>query len=175
MNPVHGLPSSCHQRSPFHYIDSHTTQTVTCLSGLQFPSSIALITHSHLLTIRHALQALAFLVQIAEYCSAFITHLVIAVLWNHSVFPVLKFSLVLFIPELYSLSWIFLSPCHLDTLCPCLDYHHVFGLFLFVLPPRLYSPPIDPVCSLDCSCVLPVPCLFAGVSTLSVFFDHVSV
>ncbi len=55
MNPVHGLPSACHQKSLFGYIDSHTTQTVTCHSGLQFPSSIALITHSHLLLIRHAL------------------------------------------------------------------------------------------------------------------------
>ncbi len=51
MNPVHGLSSTCHQRSLFHYIDSHTTQTVTCHSSLQFPSSIALITHSHLLPI----------------------------------------------------------------------------------------------------------------------------
>ncbi len=46
-NPVRGLPSDCHKRSPLHHIDSHTTQTVICHSGLQFPSSIALITHTH--------------------------------------------------------------------------------------------------------------------------------
>ncbi len=48
MNPVRGLPSDCHKRSPLHHIDSHTTQTVTYHSGLQFPSSIALITHTQL-------------------------------------------------------------------------------------------------------------------------------
>ncbi len=46
-NPVRGLPSDCQKRSPLHHIDSHTTQTVTCHAGLQFPSSIALITHTH--------------------------------------------------------------------------------------------------------------------------------
>ncbi len=48
-NPVHGLPSNCHQRSLFHYINSHTTQTVTHHPGLHFPCSIALI----LLTCSH--------------------------------------------------------------------------------------------------------------------------
>ncbi len=47
-NPVRGLPSDCHKRLPLHHIDSHTTQTVTCHSRLQFPSSIALITHTQL-------------------------------------------------------------------------------------------------------------------------------
>ncbi len=32
-NPVHGFPSNCHQRSPLHHIDPHTTQTVTRHSG----------------------------------------------------------------------------------------------------------------------------------------------
>ncbi len=48
MDPVHGLPSTRHQRLPFLYIDSYTTQTVTCYSILQFPSSIALITLTQL-------------------------------------------------------------------------------------------------------------------------------
>ncbi len=43
MNPVCGLPSARHQRLPYDYIDSHTTQTVTCHPGLHFPCSIALI------------------------------------------------------------------------------------------------------------------------------------
>ncbi len=43
-NPVRGLPSTRHQRSLFHHIDSHTTQTVARHTGLHFPSSIALIT-----------------------------------------------------------------------------------------------------------------------------------
>ncbi len=43
MNPARGLPSDCHQRSSFHYIHSHTTQTVLCHSGLHSPCSIALI------------------------------------------------------------------------------------------------------------------------------------
>lgn len=30
IKPVCSLPSDCHQRSPFQYIDSHTTQTVSC-------------------------------------------------------------------------------------------------------------------------------------------------
>ncbi len=42
-NLVHGLPSDCHNRSPFHHIDSHTTHH----TGLYFPSSIALMTHTH--------------------------------------------------------------------------------------------------------------------------------
>ncbi len=42
-NPVHGLPSACHQRSPSHYIDSHITQTVACHSGLHLAYSISLI------------------------------------------------------------------------------------------------------------------------------------
>ncbi len=46
-NPVHGISTVCHQRLFFCYIDSHTTQTVAYKSGLQFPSSIALITHTH--------------------------------------------------------------------------------------------------------------------------------
>ncbi len=45
-NPVHGLPSACHQRLPFHYIDFHITQTVACHSALHFPCSISLITFS---------------------------------------------------------------------------------------------------------------------------------
>ncbi len=43
-NTVHGLPSIQCRRSSFHYIDSHTTQTVACHTGMHFPSSIALIT-----------------------------------------------------------------------------------------------------------------------------------
>ncbi len=42
-NPVCGLPPDSHQRSPLHHIDSHTTLH----TGLHFPSSIALTTHTH--------------------------------------------------------------------------------------------------------------------------------
>ncbi len=42
-NTVLGLPSNCHQRSPFRHIDSHTTHTVTRHPGLHFPCSIVLI------------------------------------------------------------------------------------------------------------------------------------
>ncbi len=109
LNPVHGLPSACHQRSPFHNTDSHTTQTVIRHSGLRFPSSIALITHTHSCILSDMLYKPW-------------THLVIAALWN--------FSLVLFFPHslrLCSLPWIFLSPWCLDSVCPCLDYYRVFG------------------------------------------------
>ncbi len=37
MNSVHGLPFARHQRSLFHHIDSHTTQTVPHYLALQFP------------------------------------------------------------------------------------------------------------------------------------------
>ncbi len=56
MNPVRSLLSDCHQRSLFHYIDSHTTQTVTHHPGLHLPCSIALIgltcsqSHTHYIT-----------------------------------------------------------------------------------------------------------------------------
>ncbi len=43
-NPVRGLPSAHHQRSPSDYIDSHTTQTSTCHHGLLFPCLISLFT-----------------------------------------------------------------------------------------------------------------------------------
>ncbi len=52
----------------------------------------------------------------------------------------LKFSLVLFLPKVYSLPCIFILPCQLDfcfcrlDVCPCLDYYPAFGLSLFVLP-----------------------------------------
>ncbi len=52
-NPVCDLPSTHHQRSLFHHIDSQTTHTVTYYPGLHFPSFIALSTHSclnHMLT-----------------------------------------------------------------------------------------------------------------------------
>ncbi len=45
-NPGYELPSTHHQRSPAHHMDSCTTQTVTCHSGLHLPSSIALIAHT---------------------------------------------------------------------------------------------------------------------------------
>ncbi len=44
-NPVCGLPPDSYQRSPLHHIDSHTTQH----TGLHFPSSIALTTHTQLI------------------------------------------------------------------------------------------------------------------------------
>ncbi len=46
-NPVCGLPPNSHQRSPLHHIDSHTTQH----TGLHFPSSIALTTHTQLIAL----------------------------------------------------------------------------------------------------------------------------
>ncbi len=45
-NPVRDLPLTPHQRSLAHHIDSCTTQTVAQHFKLQFPSSIALTTHS---------------------------------------------------------------------------------------------------------------------------------
>ncbi len=45
------FPTTRHQRAVSHHIDSHTTQTVTCHSGLKFPSSIALIAHTQLNTL----------------------------------------------------------------------------------------------------------------------------
>ncbi len=47
-NPAYERPSTHHQSSPAHHMDSCTTQTVTCHSGLQFPSPIALISHAQL-------------------------------------------------------------------------------------------------------------------------------
>ncbi len=55
MNPDYELPFTHHQRSPAHHMDSYTTQTVTLYNGLHFPSSIALIKHTQLNPIRHAL------------------------------------------------------------------------------------------------------------------------
>ncbi len=48
-NPVCGLPPDCHQRSPFYRIDSCTTLHIT--HGLQFPSYIALTTHTQLIAL----------------------------------------------------------------------------------------------------------------------------
>ncbi len=52
-NPVRGLPSNCHQRSPFHYSDSHTKQTVSHYLGLHFPCAISLITRSPVANYTH--------------------------------------------------------------------------------------------------------------------------
>ncbi len=63
-NPGHDLPFTHHQRSLAHHIDSCTTLLLHFTIGLQFPSSIALTTHSchqshialitQLIVIRHA-------------------------------------------------------------------------------------------------------------------------
>ncbi len=45
-NPVYELLFTHHQRSLAHHMDSYTTLTVSLPHGLQFPSSIALMTHS---------------------------------------------------------------------------------------------------------------------------------
>ncbi len=42
MNLVHGLPSASHQRSLFHYIDFHATQTVTHHPGPEHVSETEL-------------------------------------------------------------------------------------------------------------------------------------
>ncbi len=42
-NPVYEVQFTRHQRSPALYRDSHITQTVTIYPGLNFPSSIVLI------------------------------------------------------------------------------------------------------------------------------------
>ncbi len=48
MNPVCGLLPDRHQRSLLHHIDFHSTQAVIYDSGLQFPSSTALTSHTQL-------------------------------------------------------------------------------------------------------------------------------
>ncbi len=45
-DPVHDLTPTHHQRSPAHHMDSCTTLTVALHLRLQFPSPIALTTHS---------------------------------------------------------------------------------------------------------------------------------
>ncbi len=45
-NPVHGLPLTHHQRSLAHHMDSCPTLIVALHLRLQFPSSIALTTHT---------------------------------------------------------------------------------------------------------------------------------
>ncbi len=67
-NPVRGLPSNCHQRSLFHYFDSHTTQTVSHYLGLHFPCAISLIIRSPVTNYTHYITP----TQIAEYCLVFI-------------------------------------------------------------------------------------------------------
>ncbi len=47
-NPVCVLPPDRHQRSLLHHIDFHSTQAVRYDSGLQFPSSTALTSHTQL-------------------------------------------------------------------------------------------------------------------------------
>ncbi len=73
----------------------YTTVNCTTATTLQFPSSIALMTHTQLnapithiqqIPIRHALQALDFLSLTAEYFLAFSTLLVLTILPSHSVF-----------------------------------------------------------------------------------------
>ncbi len=97
--------------------------------GLQFPSSIALITHTQLNalsthtqlnSIRHATQAMDFLFLTAEYCLA------IAILRGQFYYH----SLVIVLPCLFShvlilarVSWITCVPGPvLDTVCPSPDY-----------------------------------------------------
>ncbi len=46
-NPVYELPFTHHQRSPAHHMDSCTTLLFHVPPGLQFPSSIALMTHTN--------------------------------------------------------------------------------------------------------------------------------
>jgi len=46
-----GLPFTHHQRSLAHHMDSCTTPTVAHHSGLRFPSSIALTTHTQLIAL----------------------------------------------------------------------------------------------------------------------------
>ncbi len=88
-NPGYELPSTHRQRSLTHHMDSYTTQT--CHSRLQFPSSIALITHTQLNALFTQLSSIIRSpksyythyirpTQIAEYCIAYITLLAIATL-----------------------------------------------------------------------------------------------
>ncbi len=92
MNLVHGLPSASHQRSLFHYIDFHATQTVPHHPGLHFPSSLHWV-HTAVTNLSLTWKLLHPLYnthsdrsQTSEYCSAFITLLVLAALPSHSVF-----------------------------------------------------------------------------------------
>ncbi len=73
-NPVHGHLYACHQRLPSYYTDSHITQTVIGHSGLHFPCSISLITHTIKISLKQTFNA--------KYCLVFIALLVIATLLN---------------------------------------------------------------------------------------------
>ncbi len=166
-NPVHGLPSDCHQRSLSHYIDSHTTQTVTHHPGLHFPCSIALIgstwnqSHTHYFTPTQILLKSPSIV--CFYCSSsdstFRSQFLIWVLSSSSSSRSLVTSCFLII----SLCWIIpLSCCfglclHLAWNITCLlDYP-------FAQPSGLCSPSFDPRLSLDHSFILPTTYLSAIV------------
>ncbi len=58
----------------------------------------------------------------------------------------------------------------LPGLLPC-----IWIVSLCFAPPGLCSPPIDPVCSLDCSCVFALAIPVCWCFNLACVFDHVSV
>ncbi len=134
-------------------MDSCTTLLLHFTIGLQFPSSIALTTHTadftdyttdhtadctdHTVYLSHGLPQ-----PVRQVLSAFIALLVIATLRSHSVFSEVKSSLTLFIVCFICvliLAW-FISSC-LSAACPWI--YCLFGLTL-VLPFRtLFAPCLD--------------------------------
>ncbi len=151
-NPGYELPSTRRQRSLTHHKDSCTTQTVTCHSGLQFPSSIALIAHTQLNALITQLSSITRSpksyythyirpnpVQSAEYSIAYITFLAIATLRS----PLSSHSLpCLFSPALSPacVSWINPLPVVSDSVCTSL------GLLLVYLELSLCLALLDIVC-----------------------------
>ncbi len=102
MNLVYELLLTHHQKSLTHHMYSCHTLTVALHLRLQFPSSIALTTHTadctdHTLYINHGLPLL-----LCQYCIAFITLLAIATLRS----PLSYHSLALCV--------LITAPCFLD-------------------------------------------------------------
>jgi len=117
--------------------------------------------------------------QFAEYCLAFIALPVIATLQSTSVFSKSKSSLSSFhsyidpslciwflVRSLECIACLgsLFSLVVLDSVRPCLDYYYEHGLSLLFWSLDYVRPQIDPVCSLGCSCVLPMhtPLLLFG-------------
>ncbi len=92
-NPVCDLPSTHHQRSLFHHIESHTTHCYilpwTTFPIIHCPKYTQLfqsqLTPENYHTITHPTLTMDFLFLSAEYCLAFSTLLVLVTLPSHSV------------------------------------------------------------------------------------------
>ncbi len=177
-NPGYELPSTHRQRSLTHHKDSCTTQTVTCHSGLQFPSSIALIAHTQLNALITQLSSITRSpksyythyirptpVQSAEYSIAYITFLAIATLRS----PLSSHSLpCLFSPALSPacVSRINPLPVVSDSVCTSLGLLLVYLNYLSALPCWILFADRRPTLALGLLYVLPVLYLFAIAWTL---------